>query len=142
MRSDDRTTQEFEDHRGPEHPHGRRKTDWTLRRIIEIGTAIGLLWAGFTGISAAIGARWATHAEVNSVVRPVAVKVDSVANAVDTLFSRFERIEQLQPMSVNMRALIGSMARYQCLDARDNPRKRERAEAADMPCDSLIRRMR
>lgn len=124
---------------------GRRKTDWSARRIIEFGTVIGLLWGGYTAISSAIGARWATHSEVQNAVRPIAVKVDSVSRNLDTLRStnglRFDAIELRQLEAERRTDLLPGFLRLQCLQLRRD-RSESLAEAAGVPCDSLLRRMR
>ena len=131
------------DQRSP--TNGRRKTDWSLRRIIEVGTVIGILWAGFTTISAAIGARWATHAEVSRV----AEKVDSVNVNVDSVRSqsnrRMDLIERRQD-AVDRRnnaiqELLPAIARTTCIRL-DIDRSSSIAQAAGLPCDSLLRRIR
>jgi len=134
MRSDehDRTTQEHE------QPRRRRYDRLTLKRIIELGSAIGLLWAGFSGISAAIGARWATHTEVQAAVRPV---VDTLADFRRVTDARLGAIEAQQRDDAATRALLPAYFRLQCIQL-EQYRSTSLAEAAGFPCDSLLRRRR
>lgn len=117
---------------------GRRSTDWTLRRIIEIGTVIGLLWAGFNFISAATAARWATHNEVTDAVKPV---VDTLNAFKATANARLLRVEIGQQQAEAVHQLLVPLARLSCLDLA-RQRSSSLAAAAGLPCDSLLRRMR
>lgn len=121
---------------------GRRSGDrWTRRRIIEIGTIVGLLWGGYSAISAYFGAKWATHTEVGQVV----VKVDSLRSNMDSVRvqgnRRFQEMEVKQAELEGVHQLLPAFFRMQCITLeRDN--SKSLAEVAGFPCDSLLRRRR
>src|SRR5574338_484308 len=94
---------------------GRRSTDWTLKRIIEIGTAIGLLWGDYTTISAYLGAKWATHTEVTEAVRPV---VDTLNAFKRASAGRLDMLEARQAFIERRQDLIPGFLRLQCLQLR------------------------
>ena len=119
--------------RDPMH-RGRRKTDWTLKRIIEVGTVLGMLAAGYTYLAA----RWATKAEVASAVQPVA---DTLAAFKRSTAIRLDAVEIRQSAAERRQDLIPGFLRLQCLQLRRD-RSESLAEAAGVPCDSLLQRRR
>jgi len=116
----------------------RRKNDWTLKRIIEVGTVVGLLWGGYTAISAYFAAKWATHTEVSDAVQPV---VDTLRAMRTDIVPRINRVEQRQDAAESLHQLLVPLARYQCIMA-ERDRSKSLAEAAGLPCQSLLGRTR
>jgi hypothetical protein len=116
---------------------GRRNYDrWSRRKLIEIGTIIGLLWGGYSAISAYIGARWATHAEVSNAVQPVA---DTLQAFKRDVMPRLVRVEQRQD-AAEANNLMPALARYACLTA-ERDRSTSMTEAAGLPCNRLLGRI-
>lgn len=145
MRSDenDRTTHETDEH---ERLRRRGYDRWSRKRIIEIGTIIGLLWGGYVALSSAIGARWATHGEVKDAIHPVTVKLDSLVARTDTSDTRTDR--RLRELEGQHRALDSTrstvewMARLWCLQL-ERDRSTSLADIAGKSCDPILgRRMR
>jgi hypothetical protein len=118
---------------------GRRQSDqilegWTWNRLIKIATALSLVGA--------IGAGIVSFVLTTLVTRP---ELDKVSEKVDTLRTRsdvrFQRIEARQDAAEGVHSLLVPMARAQCIQLRQW-KSSTIAEAAGLPCDSLLRRMR
>lgn len=144
----------------PEHRHqqpGRRKTDvddfakaamveavvvdrmfpsWRKEDVIKWLTLLSLLGTVFVGVSTWFSARFATRAEIEEQVKPVVDTLNALKIATD---SRMRRLEARQDTLYNVRQLIPAMARAQCLQL-ERWDSKTIAEAAGLPCDSLLRR--
>jgi hypothetical protein len=125
------------DQRDPMH-RGRRTTDWSRKRLIEIGTLVVLVISIASSVSAYFSTRWATHAEVKDAVQPMA---DTLAAFKNIVIPRLVRVEQRQDSAGAIGQLIPAIARYNCLVA-ERDRSQSLTEAAGLPCNTLLGRMR
>lgn len=109
---------------------GRRSTDWTLKRLITIGTLLTMLGAAYT----AFAARWATKAEVTEAVRPV-------TDTLKAMSRRLDRVEQRQDSAQSIADLVIANARFNCLVA-ERDHSTSLTEAAGFKCNVLLGRVR
>jgi len=120
----------------PEQPLRRRKTDWTIKRMIELGTLVGLLATGWGVVWSYFAAKWATHSEVSDAVQPV---VDTLREFRRDMIPRLNRVEQRQDSAEAIHQLLVPLARYQCITA-ERDRSASLTELAGLPCNNLLGR--
>jgi hypothetical protein len=116
----------------------RRKTDWNRKTIIEVATIIVLGISIASAASSYFSTRWATHSEVTDAVKPV---VDTLRVMRSDIVPRLNRVEQRQDAAESLHQLLVPLARYQCIMA-ERDRSKSLAEAAGLPCNSLLGRVR
>lgn len=116
----------------------RRKTDWNRKTIIEVATIIVLGISIASAASSYFSTRWATHSEVSDAVKPV---VDTLRVMRSDIVPRLNRVEQRQDAAESLHQLLVPLARYQCIMA-ERDRSKSLAEAAGLPCQSLLGRPR
>ena len=115
-------------------PRWKRKDVAQWLGIIATGIAI------YAGLSTWFATRFAARSEIEAQVKPVVERLEVFAGSTNVRLQKIEddrAREQIEDEA--MRALITGMARLQCLDyARQ--RSMSLADAAGLPCDSLLRR--
>jgi hypothetical protein len=110
---------------------------WTKK---DVAQWLGILIAAgtiYVGLSTWFATRFATRKEIEEQVQPVAHKLDAFAGSTNT---RLQRIEERQHNAEAVHELLVPMARLQCLDYQ-RQRSLSLADAAGLPCDSLLRRV-
>jgi hypothetical protein len=130
------------EHRDPNH-RGRRESDqilegWTWSRVTKIASALMLLGGLYAGLTTYFATRFASSKEIENQVKPVA---DTLVAFKRSVIPRLDRVEQRQDEAEKVQRLLRASFRVQCLQL-ERDRSMSIANAADLPCDSLLRRQR
>lgn len=111
---------------------------WRKEDVKKWLTIITLLVGLYAGLSTWFAARFATRKNIEEQVEPIARKLDAIAGSTNV---RLNAIEVQQHEAEAVHELLVPMARLQCLDLA-RQRSSSLGDAAGLPCDSLLRRLR
>ena len=109
---------------------------WSRKKVIELLTIITLATSIVVGVVTWFSSRFATRQEIVDQVKPVVDTLNSLKATTDT---RIRRLEARQDTLYAVRQLIPAMARAQCIQL-ERWQSKTIAEAAGLPCDSLLSR--
>ena len=139
MRSDDeRTTQEFENQRNPAS-RGRRRSDQifegiTWGRVTKVATALTLVGGIVVATISAAASILVTRPQLKEVTDTLSNFKTRTERDVQSIRARQDSVEEAHH-------LLEPMARLTCLQLQ-RERSGTLADAAGLPCDQLLRRVR
>lgn len=109
---------------------------WRKEDVIKWLTIVSMVGGIGVAVLTFISARFATRAQIESAVKPVVDTLNAIRKDQDT---RIGRLEARQDTDDAIRSLIPAIARTTCIRL-EIDRSSSIAEAAALPCDSLLNR--